>query len=867
MSGLFGPSGGPSRPSLDFSVLEGYYLARSQSRASAPAQQQRQAQAVSFAPWDQRPQNTTPLSQLREALSATTFVDTRNTAFDKPGVAPDHKKLFALYKGLSQLRALASRASEESTPLVELTGLNRRFEAGLDEIKSYLTDKTFADLTVQFGERSSKANSEFRMPRPPSLYSGPALVNGESSNAVPGLTGTEVFTVTAAKSIGSVPVTMDLSEIVGDLSLDNVLAYMNGKMQDAGLLTRFTRTVFDGKTSTDPKRYGLGVQTVATERITLSAASTQPAVYLAGLAGTGKGQSGQLLKLTDEGAGVANNFTAKIAPQTGTADVRATATDANGNVFVVGSVTGDLGPALVQGDQDVYLRKYDAAGQLVWSRMLGSSDHASGLALAVDGSGNVAIAGRVTDRLTSTGIGGGGDTFVSKYDADGRELFTRQISPTADDQANALAFGADGSLFVAGQTKAPMGSGITQAGGDDAYLMKLTSTGALEYVRQFGGTGDDRATAIAVDGNGDVVLGTVENGEAKVRKLLSGDGTSDPVWEMSLGTLGQGRLSSIAIDGGNVYVGGATSNAALTAGGQASIANAHSGGTDGFVMKIADSGSTATASFVSYVGTSLDESGMGLAVTGGAIYLAGSTNGNLSGGAAPERVNGYVVKLDGNGARLWSHQYQSVQGQAVATALAVDAQGASVLDKLGLPRAVAFDDTRLIAAGSTVRAGDNFSIRVNGGPILKITVSANDTMRSLTTRINSALVLKGEATLTRTGGDGVRITAKEGNVIELIPGKDGFDALAGLGLPAGKLDAVKKGSAAAANLSAKDRNLFALNLTDSVTAGDKLKARTATYQLAAAMETIRSAYLALTRPAPTNAQAQRAAASYSRIGG
>lgn len=848
-------------------MLEGYYLARTQSRASSAAQQlQRQTPAVSFAPWDQRPQNTTPLSQLREALSATTFIDTRSNAFDRPGVSPEHKKLFALYKGLSQLRSLASRASEEATPLAELTGLNRRFEAGLDEIKSYLSNNSFTDMTLLFGERSSKADGRFRVPRPPTLYSGPALVNGDSSAAMPGLTGTEVFTVTASKTGGPTTVTMDLSEITGDLSLDNVLAYMNAQMQTAGLSTRFTRTVFEGKTSTDPKRYGLGVQTVATERITLSAASTQPAVYVAGLAGSGATQSAQLMKLTDQGTGVASNFTAKVEPKTGTSDVRATATDANGNVFIVGSSTGDLGAGIVQGDQDVYLRKYDAAGQLVWSRLLGSSDRASGLALAVDNSGNVAIAGRVTDRLVSNGIGGGGDTFVSKYDEDGRELFTRQISPAADDQANALAFGADGSLYVAGQTKGPMGSGVTQAGDNDAYLMKLTATGALDYVRQFGGAGDDRATALAIDGNGDVVLGTVESGEAKVRKLLSGDGTSAAVWEMSLGTLGQGRLSSIAVDGGNVYVGGATSNAALTAGGQASIATAHSGGTDGFVMKIADSGPSAAADFVSYVGTSLDESGMGLAVSGGAIYLAGSTNGNLSGGAAPERVNGYVVKLDGNGARVWSHQYQSTQGQAGATALTVDAQGASVLDKLGLPREVGFDESRLIVGAASVRAGDNFSIKVNGGPALKITVLANDTMRTLVTRINSALLLKGEATLTRSGGDGVRITAKEGNVIELVRGKDGFDALEGLGLDAGKLDAVKKG-VAANNLTAKDKNLFALNLTDSVTAGDKLKARTATYQLAAAMETIRSAYLALTRPTTTNANAQRAAASYGRLGG
>ena len=113
--------------------------------------------------------------------------------------------------------------------------------------------------------------------------------------------------------------------------------------------------------------------------MSLSAASTAPAIYAASVAGSGATQSGQLIKLTDEGTGVASNFNAKIAPASGVTDVKATAVDANGNVYAVGSTTGDLGSGLVQGDQDVYLRKYDSVGQLVWSRLLGSSKSATGL--------------------------------------------------------------------------------------------------------------------------------------------------------------------------------------------------------------------------------------------------------------------------------------------------------------------------------------------------------------------------------------------------------------------------------------------------------------------------------------------------------
>lgn len=865
MSGLFGPTNGRTL-SFDFSVLNDYYAAKATARTSTAVQQHsttKKSDTVSFAPWDQKASSTdSTISKLRDALTATSFVDTRDTAFETASVSQDQRKLFAMYKGLQRLQAIANRASDDKTPTFELTGLTSRFNAGMTEVKNYLTSNKFDDLTMLFGLRTSKIDGTLRVARPATLYTAPGIVTGASSNAISGLSASDAFTVSVAKTGGTIDVTMDMSEISGDLSLDNVIAYMNGKLADAGIQTRFTRTIYEGKTSTDPKKYGLGIQTVATERASLSAAVSKPAIYVGGVAGSGAKQSGQLIKFSDDGTNASSSFTADITAATGVSDVKATTTDGDGNVYVVGTVTGDLGSGIVQGSQDTYLRKYDAAGKLVWSRLLGSSERSSGYAIATDANGNVAIAGKVSDRLTSTSIGGGDDTFVTKYDSQGREVFTRQIAPVTNDQANALAFGADGSLYVAGQTNSSMSSSVTHNGGTDAYLMKLSASGTMQYVRQFGGAGDDRATALAVDDNGDILIGTVESGEAKVRKVLSTDGTTDPVWEMSLGALGEGQLSSIAVENGNVYVGGSTTNASLNAGGAATIAAAHSGGSDGFVMKIADAGSTASATFVSYVGTSGSDSGTGIAVNDGEIYIAGSTNGSLSGGTAPTNTNAYLAKLDANGQQVWTHQYESTKGAATAQSITIDASGTSVLDKLGLPRGtISFDETRLITAQSTVRAGDYFYVKVNGNTPMKVTINAGDTMRSLVTRINSSLLLKGEATLTRGNGDGVRISANEGNVIELIRGNGAYDALEGLGLQPGKLDNTK--DTATTSKDKKDINFFALGLDANANLNDKTSAKALYYQIETALQTIQSAYNALIKPANQKSSAANAAAMQS----
>jgi hypothetical protein len=307
-------------------------------------------------------------------------------------------------------------------------------------------------------------------------------------------------------------------------------------------------------------------------------------------------------------------------------------------------------------------------------------------------------------------------------------------------------------------------------------------------------------------------------------------------------------LSSVAVDGSSVYVAGSTTNASLNAGGAASTVTAHSGGADAFVMKIDDAGSTAAANFVTYIGTSGSEGGTGVAVASGSVYVTGSTNGSMNGGPVPSATNGYVAKLDSSGQRVWTYQYASADGAASARAVTVDEEGGSVLDKLGLPRGtISFDDTRLIASASSVRAGDYFYVKVNGGDAFKVTVSATDTMRSLVTRLNAVLLAKGTAEQTYGGGNGLRISAKEGNVIELIRGSDGFDALAGLGIEPGKLDNTK--DAPPANAEKKDINVFALELDAAATIADKTSAQALALNLSAAMSTIQSAYQALTAPA------------------
>ncbi len=137
-------------------------------------------------------------------------------------------------------------------------------------------------------------------------------------------------------------------------------------------------------------------------------------------------------------------------------------------------------------------------------------------------------------------------------------------------------------------------------------------------------------------------------------------------------------------------------------------------------------------------------------------------------------------------------------------------------------------------------------------------------MRSLTTRINSVMLLKGEAVLTRSGGDSVRISAREGNTIELLRGSEGLDALAGLGLQPGKLDNTK--DTVAKDAEKKDINVFSLDLDANAAISNKTVAKTLAIQLSTAMEVVKSAYLAINPSAANSSTANaQAAAAYKNL--
>ena len=310
------------------------------------------------------------------------------------------------------------------------------------------------------------------------------------------------------------------------------------------------------------------------------------------------------------GAGEQDIFVAKYGPDGGVRwawsvggarhdEVRALAVDPSGNVYIAGSIVGevDFAPgdatAVVPGGPSrlAFVAKYDPDGALVWVTPLELAGDSEVLALAFDRTGNAFAAGwtgltPVTDPAGWASAGPGtvqrGDAFVLRLEPSGR-LAWSAVLPTRSEGVAPLALAVDGAgdLYVAaaytGALRVTVGSGTidhTSVGGADVALLKLTPAGGLLWSQTVGGPGHDvpGTSGVAVDTDGNVVVtGTFDDlldAAGDGVNPLVGNGAGDLFvvsfaadgayrWAASLGGPGRDGGQAVAVDAARyVYVSG-----------------------------------------------------------------------------------------------------------------------------------------------------------------------------------------------------------------------------------------------------------------------------------------------------------------------
>ncbi len=201
----------------------------------------------------------------------------------------------------------------------------------------------------------------------------------------------------------------------------------------------------------------------------------------------------------------------------GSEHVRSLTVDAQGNLLLAGDFEGavDFGDAVrtSAGDYDIFLAKYNAAAEPLWSRSLGAGNTDVGYSLGIDPSGNVFVTGffvgTVNFGTKVCASAGGPDIFLAKYDANGSQLWAECFGGTGTDSGQSLVADAFGNVFVTGILSGVAslgGSDLTSAGSYDIFLAKYGSDGGHAWSKRFGGTGTDYGESLAATVSGSVSL-------------------------------------------------------------------------------------------------------------------------------------------------------------------------------------------------------------------------------------------------------------------------------------------------------------------------------------------------------------------------
>ena len=324
--------------------------------------------------------------------------------------------------------------------------------------------------------------------------------------------------------------------------------------------------------------------------------------------------------------------------------------------------------------------KFNANGVRQWGTYYGSQFQIEeGVALAIDASGNIYLAGLATGSTEGvatpgahqTTAGAQTDAFVAKFNADGVRQWGTFYGGAGNDFATAITTDAAGNVILTGYTNSS--SGIATAGShqsipggtvNDGFIVKFNTDGVRQWGTYYGGAEVDFVYAVRTDAQNNIyAAGTTQStsgiataGSHQPAKggnnldadafLLKLDPNGNRSWATYYGASGSDGALALAINGsGDVAMAGGSNSAGViaTAEGFQTSVGGNGLATDGFLAVF---GSNGARKYGTYYGGSFDDNSTAIAFTpAGAILMAGRT---LSTGSALSTPNAHQTSFNGD---------------------------------------------------------------------------------------------------------------------------------------------------------------------------------------------------------------------------
>jgi hypothetical protein len=172
--------------------------------------------------------------------------------------------------------------------------------------------------------------------------------------------------------------------------------------------------------------------------------------------------------------------------------------DGSSNLFSLGSGFGIYGytDGAGAGDRDLLLLALDQNGDSLWSRTYGGSKYEQSGSMLATTDGNFILCGH------SSSFGDDRhDAYVLKVDASGTILWQRTYGSGEHEGADAILRLSNGDYALTGYSQ------LHEASDDQLYYLQINASGQLKRQLRFGGSRNQRGSAIAEVADGILLIG------------------------------------------------------------------------------------------------------------------------------------------------------------------------------------------------------------------------------------------------------------------------------------------------------------------------------------------------------------------------
>ena len=205
----------------------------------------------------------------------------------------------------------------------------------------------------------------------------------------------------------------------------------------------------------------------------------------------------------------------------------------DGTYIVAGTVRSINGDVIGNhGGGDIWVVKLNSTGSLLWQKTYGggTSDGLNSIYATTDGGyaitgGSNSLSGDVTQNQ------GGYDNWVIKLNSSGTIEWQRTIGGSQTDIGESITQAPDGGFVVVGYTFSNDGDIYGNQGIVDSWIVKLNSTGTIEWQKLLGGSSHDSSSSIVKTLNGSYIISG--NSNSQDGDLTGNNGNSD-VWVVKL---------------------------------------------------------------------------------------------------------------------------------------------------------------------------------------------------------------------------------------------------------------------------------------------------------------------------------------------